>query len=40
MGIGSEYANAKYGKRMSMGDRIALEIKRATKQRMLHEIVT
>jgi 5-formaminoimidazole-4-carboxamide-1-(beta)-D-ribofuranosyl 5'-monophosphate synthetase len=40
MGIGSQYANAKYGKRMSMGDRIALEIRRATKQRMLHEIVT
>jgi len=40
MGIGSQYANAKYGKRMSMGDRIALEIRRATKQRMLQEIVT
>jgi 5-formaminoimidazole-4-carboxamide-1-(beta)-D-ribofuranosyl 5'-monophosphate synthetase len=40
MGIGSQYANAKYGKRMSMGDRIALEIKRALKQKMLHEIVT
>jgi 5-formaminoimidazole-4-carboxamide-1-beta-D-ribofuranosyl 5'-monophosphate synthetase len=40
MGIGSQYANAKYGKRMSMGDRIALEIKRALKQRMLQEIVT
>jgi len=40
MGIGSQYANAKYGKRMSMGDRIALEIRRATKLKMLHEIVT
>jgi len=40
MGIGSQYANAKYGKRMSMGDRIALEIRRAAKQRILHEIVT
>jgi 5-formaminoimidazole-4-carboxamide-1-(beta)-D-ribofuranosyl 5'-monophosphate synthetase len=40
MGIGSQYANAKYGKRMSMGDRIALEIKRATKLKLLHEIVT
>jgi len=40
MGIGSQYANAKYGKRMSMGDRIALEIKRAQKEKQLHEIVT
>ena len=40
MGIGSQYANAKYGKRMSMGDRIALEIKRALKLKMMHEIVT
>ena len=40
MGIGSQYANAKYRKRMSMGDRIALEIKRALKQKQLHEIVT
>ena len=40
MGIGSQYANAKYGKRMSMGDRIALEIKRALKEKQLHEIVT
>ncbi len=40
MGIGSQYANAKYRKRMSMGDRIALEIRRALKQKQLHEIVT
>jgi len=40
MGIGSQYANAKYRKRMSMGDRIALEIKRALKEEQLHEIVT
>ncbi len=40
MGIGSQYANAKYRKRMSMGDRIALEIKRALKGKQLHEIVT
>ncbi|MFQ6081470.1 MAG: DUF1297 domain-containing protein [Candidatus Bathyarchaeia archaeon] len=40
MGIGSQYANAKYGKRMSVGDRIALEIKRALKEKQLHEIVT
>ena len=40
MGIGSQYANAKYQKRMSMGDRIALEIKRATRLNLLPEIVT
>ncbi len=40
MGIGSQYANAKYRGRMSMGDRIALEIRRALKEKQLHEIVT
>jgi len=40
MGIGSQYANAKYQKRMSMGDRIALEIRRACKSKQLPEIVT
>ncbi len=40
MGIGSQYANAKYRKRMSMGDRIALEIRRATRKKKLQEIVT
>ena len=40
MGIGSQYANAKYQKTMSMGDRIALEIKRAWKNKQLSEIVT
>ncbi len=40
MGIGSQYANAKYRKTMSMGDRIALEIRRAWKTDQLHEIVT
>lgn len=40
MGLGSQYANAKYNKTMSMGDRIALEIKRATKDKKLHLIVT
>ncbi len=40
MGIGSQYANAKFNKAMSMGDRIALEIKRATKEKKLHLIVT
>lgn len=40
MGIGSQYANAKYKKPMSTGDRIALEIRRAWKTNQLHEIVT
>ncbi|NIO38596.1 DUF1297 domain-containing protein [Candidatus Bathyarchaeota archaeon] len=40
MGIGSQYANAKYKKTMSMGDRIALEIRRAWKADRLKEIVT
>ncbi|MEA1905197.1 MAG: DUF1297 domain-containing protein, partial [Candidatus Hadarchaeota archaeon] len=40
MGVGSQYANVKYGRRMSMGDRIALEIKRAWKARSLGLIVT
>ncbi len=40
MGIGSQYANAKYKKPMSMGDRIALEIRRAWKTDQLHRIVT
>ena len=40
MGIGSQYANAKYQRRMSMGDRIALEIRRAQKRQQLKEIVT
>ncbi len=40
MGVGSQYANAKYQKPMSMGDRIALEIRRAWKRRQLEEIVT
>lgn len=40
MGIGSQYANAKHKKIMSMGDRIALEIRRAWKTNQLHEIVT
>lgn len=40
MGIGGKYANAKYARTMSMGDRIALEVKRAIKKKMLDEIVT
>jgi 5-formaminoimidazole-4-carboxamide-1-(beta)-D-ribofuranosyl 5'-monophosphate synthetase len=40
MGVGSQYANAMYQKRMSMGDRIALEIRRALKKGKLEKIVT
>jgi 5-formaminoimidazole-4-carboxamide-1-(beta)-D-ribofuranosyl 5'-monophosphate synthetase len=40
MGLGAQYANAKYKKTMSMGDRIALEIRRAWKTNQLHELVT
>jgi len=39
-GVGSQYANAKYQRRMSMGDRIALEIRRAWKERAFEKIVT
>jgi 5-formaminoimidazole-4-carboxamide-1-(beta)-D-ribofuranosyl 5'-monophosphate synthetase len=40
MGLGSQYANAKYKKRLSTGDRIALEMKRAMKTGQLHELAT
>jgi 5-formaminoimidazole-4-carboxamide-1-(beta)-D-ribofuranosyl 5'-monophosphate synthetase len=40
MGLGGQYSNIKYNRVMSLGDRIALEIVRATKQKMLHMIVT
>jgi len=40
MGLGSQYANAKYNRTMSMGDRIALEIRRALKEKKLPELVT
>ncbi len=40
MGVGSQYANAKFQRTMSMGDRIALEIRRAMRENLLHEIVT
>ena len=40
MGLGSQYANAKYKKPLSTGDRIALEIKRALGTGQLHELVT
>ncbi len=40
MGIGAQYSNAKYQRRMSMGDRIALELRRAWEHKKLQEIVT
>jgi 5-formaminoimidazole-4-carboxamide-1-(beta)-D-ribofuranosyl 5'-monophosphate synthetase len=40
MGVGSQYANARYRRVMSMGDRIALELKRAQAKNRLAEIVT
>jgi 5-formaminoimidazole-4-carboxamide-1-(beta)-D-ribofuranosyl 5'-monophosphate synthetase len=40
MGLGAQYANAKYKRRMSTGDRIALEIRRAWRTNQLHELVT
>jgi 5-formaminoimidazole-4-carboxamide-1-(beta)-D-ribofuranosyl 5'-monophosphate synthetase len=40
MGLGAQYANAKYQRRLSTGDRIAMEIKRALKLNKLHELVT
>jgi 5-formaminoimidazole-4-carboxamide-1-(beta)-D-ribofuranosyl 5'-monophosphate synthetase len=40
MGLGSQYANAKYKKRLSTGDRIALEMKRALRMGKLQELVT
>ncbi len=40
MGIGSQYANAKHNRRMSMGDRIALEMRKARKNNRLKDIVT
>jgi len=40
MALGSQYANAKYKRPMSMGDRIALELVRARKLGKLDRIVT
>ncbi len=40
MGLGSQYANAKYKRPMSLGDRVALEIKRASAKSKLGKIVT
>ncbi len=40
MGLGSQYANARYRRVMSMGDRLALEIKRAKANDALDAIVT
>jgi len=40
MGIGSQYANSKYQRPVSMGDRIAMELVEAKKRRKLAAIVT
>jgi 5-formaminoimidazole-4-carboxamide-1-(beta)-D-ribofuranosyl 5'-monophosphate synthetase len=40
MGLGAQYANAKYKRRLSTGDRIGMEIKRALKTGQLHTLVT
>jgi 5-formaminoimidazole-4-carboxamide-1-(beta)-D-ribofuranosyl 5'-monophosphate synthetase len=40
MGLGSQYANAKYKRRLSTGDRIAMEMRRALRTKRLHELVT
>jgi 5-formaminoimidazole-4-carboxamide-1-beta-D-ribofuranosyl 5'-monophosphate synthetase len=40
MGIGGQYSNIKYNRVMSMGDRIALEIRRAMKHNTLYLLVT
>jgi 5-formaminoimidazole-4-carboxamide-1-(beta)-D-ribofuranosyl 5'-monophosphate synthetase len=40
MGLGSQYANAKYKRRMSTGDRIAMEIRRALRTKKLQELAT
>ncbi len=40
MGVGSQYANAMYQKRMSMGDRIAMEMRRALSEGKLEWLVT
>lgn len=40
IGIGGQYANVRYGRRLSLGDRIALELRRAVRGGMLHLLVT
>lgn len=40
MGLGGQYSNIKYNRVMSMGDRIALEIKRAMDKKLLYLLVT
>ncbi len=40
MAVGGKYAVARYAKRMSVGDRIAFEVRRAHKKKLLQEIVT
>lgn len=40
MGLGAQYSNAKYKRTMSLGDRVALEIRNAIERKKLEEIVT
>jgi 5-formaminoimidazole-4-carboxamide-1-beta-D-ribofuranosyl 5'-monophosphate synthetase len=40
MGLGAQYANAKYKRRLSTGDRIGMEIRRASRTKQLHELAT
>lgn len=40
MGIGAQYSNIKYQRTMSLGDRTALEVKRALKRKVLELLVT
>jgi len=40
LGVGGKYAVARYQRRVSVGDRIALEVRRALKKNLLAEVVT
>lgn len=40
MGIGGQYSNIRYNRRISLGERIGLEIKRAVRMKVLDLIVT
>jgi len=40
MGIGGQYSNVRYNRRISLGERIGLEIKRAVKMKALDLLVT
>jgi len=40
MGIGGQYSNVRYNRRISLGERIGFEIKRAVKMKALDLLVT